>query len=192
MNKNITLVPVGIVESELVSWLARRLSEVLAQKVVIAEKLPLPSAGYDRRRQQYQGAALMAMLSKRSIVGAERVVGVIGADCYAPGLNFIFGQARMGGREAIVALPRLHQSFDNQPEDTALFRDRWDNLDYSGEKKVDGDTIPALPVQYLESHDESRLMYIITSGKEWGYNKLRQSRTGLDKSPRIFRQKVVI
>ncbi len=57
MNKNITLVPVGIVESELLSWLARRLFEVLAQKVVIAEKLPLPSAGYDRRRQQYQGAA---------------------------------------------------------------------------------------------------------------------------------------
>ena len=48
-----------------------------------------------------------------------------------------------------------------------LIGDRWDNLDYSGEKKVDGDTIPALPVQYLESHDESRLMYIITSGKEW-------------------------
>ena len=124
MNKNITLVPVGIVESEPLSWLARRLPEILAQKVIIAEKLPLPSAGYDRRRQQYQGAVLMAMLSKRSIVGAERVVGVIGADCYAPGLNFIFGQARMGGREAIVALPRLYQSFYNQPEDTALFRAR--------------------------------------------------------------------
>ncbi len=48
-----------------------------------------------------------------------------------------------------------------------LIGDRWDNLDYSGEKQVDGDPIPALPVQYLESHDESRLMYIITSGEEW-------------------------
>ncbi|MDX2215642.1 MAG: alpha-amylase family glycosyl hydrolase [Oculatellaceae cyanobacterium bins.114] len=48
-----------------------------------------------------------------------------------------------------------------------LIGDRWDSLNYSGEKTVDGDTIPALPVQYLESHDESRLMYIITSGQEW-------------------------
>ena len=124
MNNFITLVPVGAVESESVSWLARRLSEVLAQKVVVAEKIPLPSTGYNSRRQQYQGGALMAMLSKKSIVGAERVVGLIGADCYVPGLNFIFGQARMGGREAIVALPRLHQCFYNQPEDTALFRAR--------------------------------------------------------------------
>ena len=124
MNNFITLVPVGSVESKLLSWLARRLSEVLAQKVVIAEKIPLPSASYNSRRHQYQGSALLLMLSKKSIVGAERVVGVIGADCYAPGLNFIFGQARMGGREAIVALPRLHQSFYNQLEDTALFRAR--------------------------------------------------------------------
>jgi maltooligosyltrehalose trehalohydrolase len=48
-----------------------------------------------------------------------------------------------------------------------LIGDRWQDLEYSGEKQVDGDRIPALPVQYLESHDESRLMYIITSGKEW-------------------------
>lgn len=44
---------------------------------------------------------------------------------------------------------------------------RWETLRYTGKKKVGGDTIPALPVQYLESHDESRLMYNITSGKEW-------------------------
>ena len=124
MNSYITLVPVGAVESELLLWLARRLSEVLPQKVVIAEKLPLPSAGYNSRRQQYQAAVLMAMLSSKSFYGAERVVGLIGADCYATGLNFIFGQARMGGREALVALPRLHQSFYNQPEDKALLRAR--------------------------------------------------------------------
>lgn len=48
-----------------------------------------------------------------------------------------------------------------------LLGDRWDNLEYSGQKQVEGDTIPALPVQYLESHDESRLMYIIATGEEW-------------------------
>jgi maltooligosyltrehalose trehalohydrolase len=45
--------------------------------------------------------------------------------------------------------------------------DRWGNLGYTGEKNIGGDTIPALPVQYLESHDESRLMYNIRFGKEW-------------------------
>ena len=48
-----------------------------------------------------------------------------------------------------------------------LIGDRWGILRYTSEKKVGGDTIPALPVQYLESHDESRLMYNVTSGEEW-------------------------
>jgi 1,4-alpha-glucan branching enzyme len=56
---------------------------------------------------------------------------------------------------------------DEFGKELLLIGDRWQDLQYSGEKQVEGDTIPALPVQYLESHDESRLMYIITSGEEW-------------------------
>jgi archaemetzincin len=52
------------------------------------------------------------------------LLGLIEADCYAPGLNFIFGQAKPHGREAFVALPRLRQSFYGLPEDPTLLRQR--------------------------------------------------------------------
>lgn len=48
-----------------------------------------------------------------------------------------------------------------------MISDRWGHQKYTGVKIVGGDAIPALPVQYLESHDESLLMYNIASGKEW-------------------------
>jgi len=51
-------------------------------------------------------------------------VGVVDLDLYAPQLNFAFGQAAIGGREALVALPRLRQSFYGMPEDLELFRQR--------------------------------------------------------------------
>jgi 1,4-alpha-glucan branching enzyme len=55
----------------------------------------------------------------------------------------------------------------NFSSELLLRDDRWGKQGFTGAKSVDGDTIPVLPVQYLESHDESRLMYNITSGQEW-------------------------
>ena len=52
------------------------------------------------------------------------------ADCTAPGLNSIFGQATLDGREAFVALPRLRPSFYGPGEDAPpaaaldLYRER--------------------------------------------------------------------
>jgi archaemetzincin len=66
----------------------------------------------------------MAALRTLSAPGSERVLGLVDADCYARGLNFIFGQAALGRREAVVALPRLRQLFYGLPEEPRLFRER--------------------------------------------------------------------
>jgi archaemetzincin len=121
---SITLVPIGPVSPALLSWLVDRLAEVTRRDVVVGEMVPLPVAGYDRRRQQYRASAFIAVLRVLHCPAAERVVGLTEVDCYASGLNFIFGQAMMGGREAFVALPRLRESFYGLPEDTILFRER--------------------------------------------------------------------
>ncbi len=120
----IVLAPIGPVPSDLLSWLAERLEEAFGRRVVVAETLPLPATGYDPRRRQYRGDALIGVLRTLPYPTAERILGLTDADCYAPGLNFIFGQATADGREAFVALSRLRQSFYNLPEDPTLFRRR--------------------------------------------------------------------
>jgi archaemetzincin len=118
------LAPIGPLPSDLPAWLAERLAEVFGRRTVIGEAVPLPAGGYDPRRQQYRGEAIIGVLRARAYSGADRVLGLTEADCYAPGLNFIFGQASSNGRDAFVALPRLRQSFYGLPEDPALFRQR--------------------------------------------------------------------
>jgi archaemetzincin len=44
-------------------------------------------------------------------------VGIVDLHLYAPQLNFVFGQAAIRGSAALVALPRLRQSFYGMPED---------------------------------------------------------------------------
>lgn len=124
MNGNVTLVPVGAAPPEVLSWLAGRLIQELGQNVVIGGALSLPGAGHNARRDQYQGDALLTMLRTLGCPTPERVVGLADADCYTPGPNFIFGQATMGGQEALVALARLRQSFYGLPDDAMLFRER--------------------------------------------------------------------
>jgi archaemetzincin len=85
---------------------------------------PPPANGYDQHRGQYAGPEILAALAQAQFPNAERVLGIIDADCYAPGLNFIFGQASLDGRDAFIALPRLRPSFYSQPEDDVLFRER--------------------------------------------------------------------
>ena len=55
---------------------------------------------------------------------AEKWLGVVDVDLYTPGLNFVFGQAQMGGPAAVIALPRLRQGFYGLPDDEALFHQR--------------------------------------------------------------------
>ncbi len=58
-------------------------------------------------------------------------------------------------------------------EKLLLTGDHFDQQGYTGTKTADGDIIPALPVQYIESHDECRLMYRLQKGEslsDGGYN----------------------
>ncbi len=118
------LVPVGSVPAGVLEHLVDRLAGLLGRRVVVAEEIALPASSYEAHRRQCRGDAILAALRGLTYPAAERVLGLTDTDCYAPGLNFIFGQATLNGREAFVALPRLRPSFYGLPEDSPLFCQR--------------------------------------------------------------------
>ncbi len=124
MDGKIVLVPIGPVSKDLLDWLQQELSAQIGQSVEIGTPVSLPERAFNPSRGQYLGDALLEELAGLKYPGASRIVGLVDADCYAPGLNFIFGQASLGGREAIVALPRLQQEYYSLSEDISLFRSR--------------------------------------------------------------------
>lgn len=114
--RTIVLVPVGPVSADLLTWLQGQLADLLSRPVALGGQIPLPLNALNERRQQYRGETVLRALRTLSYPGAERILGLAGADCYARGLNFIFGQAARNGRQAFVALPRLRPSFYGLPE----------------------------------------------------------------------------
>ena len=110
----IVLVPIGIVPADLLAHLQRELPPVLKREVVIAQPIARPEKAFDTKRQQYRGNGLLDELRHHDDASAERVIGIIDGDAYAPGLNFIFGQAERPGRFGVVAVARLRHAADVQ------------------------------------------------------------------------------
>ena len=66
-----------------------------------------PNLGYDPMRKQYRARDLLGYLSTLSFPGLLKMVGVVSFDLFEEGLNFVFGEAELGGRNAVVSVFRL-------------------------------------------------------------------------------------
>jgi len=123
MSGKIYLVPIGTVDEEVLSVIGEGLAMALGREWEVADLLPHPAYAYHQRRQQYLSDAILNWLRQMALP-AERLLGLVDLDLHTPRLNFVFGQASMGGREALIALPRLRPSFYGLPDDKALFHER--------------------------------------------------------------------
>lgn len=124
MAKTLYLVPVGEVEEDILACLCRALAEEFAIRCEVAPTMPHPSYAYNEDREQYRSTPILRQIGRLELENAYRVLGVVDLDLYVPELNFVFGQATTKGREAVIALPRLRQSFYDLPDDPSLFRSR--------------------------------------------------------------------
>ena len=116
----ITVVAFGPVGREVLEYLRGALAPVFGLPVRVADT-PLSLTGVRTRRGQYRAPEMVDALRDADIPEAPRVLGVTEAALYAEGMNFIFGQAELNGRPALVSLHRLHPEFHRRPTDQALF-----------------------------------------------------------------------
>jgi len=65
-----------------------------------------PRSALDPRRGQYETGRILKWLESRH-VGAAKVLGLTDVDLFIPILTFVFGEAQLGGRAAVVSTARL-------------------------------------------------------------------------------------
>lgn len=72
-------------------------------------------AAFDVSRGQYNSRVLLGQLLKDTPPESARVLGVAGVDLFIPVLTYVFGEAQLGGRAAIVSLHRLDDELYGLP-----------------------------------------------------------------------------
>ena len=124
VKSSLCLVPIYFAAgSELLRPLATILTRIFGLSVV--EVLPNfdPEQAFDRGRGQYDSRILLRLLLDQVPESDGRVLGVTGVDLFIPILTFVFGEAQLGGRAALVSTRRLRaQAYGLPQNEDLLFR----------------------------------------------------------------------
>jgi len=117
---------VGIGEGvgiEALDQLAARLARELRVGVRVRDGRPDPGFAFDPVRKQCHATSLLRHLSSLRGDGV-RLLGVTAMDLYVPIFTFVYGEAQLAGRCAVLSAHRLRQEFYGLPPDEDLFGER--------------------------------------------------------------------
>jgi archaemetzincin len=117
------LVPIGEVDPALLDHLCLRLVEQFRVRCTVADALPHPNYALHSERQQYHSSDILTRMTPH-VRDAWRVLGVTSVDLYIPILTFVFGEAQMGGRCAVVSTHRLREDFYGLPPNPDMLKKR--------------------------------------------------------------------
>ena len=106
---NVGIQPVGEIDQIYLKAVAGSLIGELGVRTRILPVLEHPSYAFDKRRIQYNAGFIIKKLEAMEFSGITKVIALIYADLFIPVFSFVLGEARMGGRCALVSLARLKQ-----------------------------------------------------------------------------------
>lgn len=98
----VTLKPFGAVDPAILTHFSEELRPF--GEVEAAPPGPVPGHAFDPKRNQYPAAAFLEASQDEP---GDIVLAITSEDLYDPGLNFVFGLARMRGRHAVISIARL-------------------------------------------------------------------------------------
>ncbi len=83
-----------------------------------------PEPYYDPARGQYHSTQILKEILHRVPEDALKALGIVSFDLFIPILTFVFGEAQLDGKAALVSLARLRQEFYGLPPNQRLLERR--------------------------------------------------------------------
>jgi len=120
----LAVAPVGPAPSEVLSALEAALDGAFALPVRRVGAIDEPAPAFSPQRGQWSSAVFLEALLARLPPAAARLLGVTERDLFVPVLSFVYGQAQLGGRVAVVSLARLRPEFHGLPGSPAVLARR--------------------------------------------------------------------
>ncbi len=104
----IQILPIGDVDLNILKNLITQLEKIF-YKLEIIDVVPLLDSAYNSKRNQYLSDELLREVKWHATINdGNHILGITMVDLYTHGLNFVFGQAELPGKAAIISLNRLN------------------------------------------------------------------------------------
>lgn len=125
---NIGILRIGQVDSSVIVRVQENLKMIYqkATFTLISETLPISSEAFDEERQQYRSDSILGKVHDyvKKKDSLNFVLGIVDADIFTRGLNFVFGEAECPGKAALISLWRLRPEFYGKKPNVELLVER--------------------------------------------------------------------
>jgi archaemetzincin len=119
----IIISPVGDFEDSLFEIIGREVNRIFGFPIEIIPLLPDVSFAYDDNRDQYNSTLILEALSKNTLTNSIKILAVTTVDLFIPILTYVYGEAQLGGKAAIISTYRLKEAVSPaKPEESLLSR----------------------------------------------------------------------
>ena len=108
------------VSIELLDDLAAELARIFQVSCHVHEERLIVDFAYDPPRGQYHSTAILQRMESLVSKPQVQILGVTSLDLFIPILTFVFGEAQLDGRCALVSSHRLREEFYGLPPNTGL------------------------------------------------------------------------
>ena len=142
----IAIVPIGNVDQDLLEYLALVLPAGFAAHVRVQSVHLSLAEAFNSTRRQYHSTQLLRKLCDLALPGTGKVLGVTELDLFIPIFTFVFGEAQVGGKVALMSAHRLRQEFYGLPADRDLLLKR-------AEKEATHELGHAFGLTHCRNHD---------------------------------------
>ena len=122
--KRIGVVPFGNVPEIATKTVAAHILGYLNLNADILPPLEHPYYALDERRLQYDAAAVLKALELEPFSAYTKILGVLEVDIFVPILTHVFGEAKQGGKHALISLYRLRKDLGGSTSSTSLLLER--------------------------------------------------------------------
>lgn len=112
---------IGNIEPLLLEKVVKKL-DFLPVKLIEDENYPI--FAFEPKRNQYYAKKIIEKIASELPEDCETMIIITDIDLCTPVLTFVYGEAQLGGKVAIVSMTRLKQKFYSLPEDIELLARR--------------------------------------------------------------------
>ncbi len=120
----ISILTMGGIDSGAVDAVADGLRRAFSAEICVSPSAPVPPTAWMASRRQYDSTHLILYVETLAPPDSGRVLAMCDVDLASEVMTFVFGEAEIEGRIAVMSLHRLRQEVYGLPADPGLFRAR--------------------------------------------------------------------
>ena len=120
----IGVLPLGEVPEIALNIISTHISGHLHLSTQTLPPLKNPEYALDERRYQYDAGIIIETLESMDFKNCEKVIGILNLDLFIPIFTHVFGEAKQGGKFALVSLFRLRKNPDGSIPTSRLIYER--------------------------------------------------------------------